>query len=75
MNYYFFIVLGKHCEEQDHCATQPCRNGAVCTSVGDSYKCTCARGFTGSSCKDDKDECKLKPCVHGKCHNTHGSYT
>ncbi|KAJ8937393.1 hypothetical protein NQ318_015473 [Aromia moschata] len=66
---------GKHCEKQDHCASQPCRNGAECTSVGDSYKCTCAPGFTGVACKDDKDECKHKPCRHGKCHNTHGSYT
>ncbi|KAK9747253.1 EGF-like domain [Popillia japonica] len=66
---------GIHCEKQDHCASQPCLNGAVCTPVGDSYKCTCAAGFTGVACKDDKDECRNKPCVHGKCHNTHGSYT
>ncbi|ERL92059.1 hypothetical protein D910_09381, partial [Dendroctonus ponderosae] len=65
---------GEHCEKQDHCASQPCRNGAECISVGDSYQCKCAAGFTGASCKDDKDECKQKPCKHGKCHNTHGSY-
>lgn len=71
--YYFFT--GKHCEKQDHCASQPCRNGAECVSVGDSYKCTCASGFTGGSCMEDLDECKQKPCRHGKCFNTHGSYT
>jgi Notch-like protein len=66
---------GKHCEKEDHCASQPCRNGAECTSLGEEYKCKCAPGFTGPECKDDKDECRHKPCVHGKCHNTHGSYT
>lgn len=72
---FFLFIKGKHCEKQDHCASQPCRNGAECNSVGESYKCVCAPGFTGIACKDDKDECKHKPCVHGKCHNTHGSYT
>lgn len=71
----YFSFAGKHCEKQDHCASQPCRNGAECISVGDSYKCTCAPGFTGMSCMEDLDECKQKPCRHGKCFNTHGSYT
>lgn len=66
---------GKHCEKQDHCASQPCRNGAECISVGESYHCTCSAGFTGTSCMEDLDECKEKPCRRGKCFNTHGSYT
>nr|CAD7444630.1 unnamed protein product [Timema bartmani] len=65
---------GQHCELQDHCASNPCRNGADCTSSGDSYKCKCSPGFIGPTCSEDIVECRSAPCVHGRCFNTHGSY-
>lgn len=65
---------GDHCERQDYCASSPCRNGAECRSFEDSYKCTCAPGFTGPNCADDIDECERDPCKHGTCKNIHGSY-
>ncbi|KAK0092921.1 hypothetical protein PV326_000316 [Microctonus aethiopoides] len=65
---------GDHCERQDHCASSPCKNGAECRSYDDGYQCRCAAGFTGPNCSDDIDECERDLCVHGSCHNTHGSY-
>lgn len=68
-------VAGTHCELKDYCASMPCRNGATCVSLEDTYKCTCAAGFRGPTCNDDIQECLNNPCKHGKCRNTHGSYT
>ena len=65
---------GSRCESVDHCALQPCKNGATCTSLSHTYKCTCAPGFSGNNCAVDIDECKTNPCIHGRCVNTHGSY-
>ena len=65
---------GPKCEAVDHCAQQPCKNGAQCNSLADAYRCTCAPGFTGPTCDTDIDECKKNPCFRGRCSNTHGSY-
>lgn len=72
--------LGAACSHEDHCASQPCRNGGKCvadntTTAG--YSCACPPGFTGSRCTEDVVECSSGPgpCHHGRCFNTHGSYT
>lgn len=74
-NALFCYSTGAQCESQDHCGSQPCHNGATCVSKGSGYTCECAPGFSGSSCSEDVIECKSHPCRHGKCINTHGSYT
>ncbi|XP_029027227.1 protocadherin Fat 4 [Betta splendens] len=39
------------------------------------FNCTCARGFTGTLCQDDIDECELNPCENdGTCVNMAGSF-
>ncbi|XP_076181703.1 epidermal growth factor-like protein slowdown [Ptiloglossa arizonensis] len=49
----------------------PCLNGGVCTSPG---RCTCPKGFTGSQCQTDIDECVTeKPCDQ-LCRNLPGTY-
>lgn len=71
---------GEHCEIIDHCAPQPCKNGATCLSTstgsGPGYQCQCAEGFQGPICTEDVDECAASktPCVYGKCVNLPGSY-
>ncbi|KAL0129830.1 hypothetical protein PUN28_001822 [Cardiocondyla obscurior] len=51
--------------------TAPCLNGGVCTSPG---KCTCPRGYTGTQCQTDVDECVTeKPCGQ-LCTNLPGRY-
>ncbi|XP_023315325.1 uncharacterized protein LOC106648474 isoform X3 [Trichogramma pretiosum] len=48
-----------------------CQNGGVCSSPN---RCACPRGFTGSYCQTDIDECvSEKPCDQ-ICINTAGSY-
>ena len=43
--------------QTDHCwippdyVQTPCQNGATCTTVGDSYSCTCAHGYSGTDCE------------------------
>ncbi|KAM7249374.1 hypothetical protein ACFE04_026772 [Oxalis oulophora] len=39
-----------------------------------SYQCKCAPGFAGKTCSEDVEECDLRPCKHGTCMNTFGSY-
>ncbi|XP_076665417.1 epidermal growth factor-like protein slowdown [Andrena cerasifolii] len=49
----------------------PCLNGGMCTSPG---RCTCPKGFTGSQCQTDVDECVTeKPCDQ-LCRNLPGTY-
>lgn len=59
------------------CATQPCRNGGVCSDLpnGD-YECKCPAAWTGRNCVTDVDECLISPkiCGNGICKNEEGSY-
>ncbi|KAK0181763.1 hypothetical protein PV327_004017 [Microctonus hyperodae] len=49
----------------------PCHNGGVCGPHG---KCNCPKGFNGSQCQLDIDECMTeKPCAQ-ICNNLPGSY-
>ncbi|KAH0539177.1 hypothetical protein KQX54_001631 [Cotesia glomerata] len=49
----------------------PCHNGGVCGPHG---KCNCPKGFAGSQCQLDIDECMTeKPCAQ-ICKNLPGSY-
>ncbi|XP_066590412.1 uncharacterized protein slow isoform X2 [Prorops nasuta] len=49
----------------------PCQNNGMCISPG---KCTCTKGYTGSQCQTDVDECATeKPCGQ-ICRNIPGSY-
>ncbi|XP_011312757.1 uncharacterized protein slow isoform X2 [Fopius arisanus] len=49
----------------------PCYNGGICGTHG---KCNCPKGFTGTQCQIDVDECITeKPCAQ-ICTNIPGSY-
>ena len=73
---------GRNCTELDNCATNPCRNGANCTSLPDrpnAYRCTCPEGYIGPDCTINVNECdelngKPNPCQHGKCVDQYGGY-
>ena len=50
----------KPCVDEDDCATNPCSNGATCANNGDGtgdYTCTCALGWSGTTCTVDINEC------------------
>ena len=34
----------------DECESEPCKNGASCHNMINSYRCSCADGFTGHIC-------------------------
>lgn len=73
---YFFKNIGPHCEEQDHCANNPCGSNGRCISTRHAYRCECYEGFNGPDCKIDKNECNQWDICknNGQCVNTYGSY-
>jgi MYXO-CTERM domain-containing protein len=61
----------------DDCTPNPCLNGAICADGLDTFSCHCARGYTGSTCASDVDECMgtPSPChVDAVCTNVPGSF-
>ncbi|XP_059055035.1 protein slit [Achroia grisella] len=51
----------------DSCHSSPCGNGGACTAAGGGFRCSCARGFTGPTCRARIDACYGAPCRHGTC--------
>lgn len=52
-----------------------CKNAGRCINVGNSHKCECQPGYTGSYCKEMVDECKSNPCRNGAtCKDYQGTY-
>lgn len=52
-----------------------CKNAGRCVNVGNSHKCECQPGYTGSYCEEMVDECKSNPCRNGAtCKDYQGTY-
>ncbi|XP_060910932.1 protocadherin Fat 3 [Labrus mixtus] len=50
----------------DPCVSQPCLNGAVCSSVpSGGFICSCSAGFTGGRCEMALTSCIPNPCQNG----------
>ncbi|XP_055332270.1 neurogenic locus notch homolog protein 1-like [Paramacrobiotus metropolitanus] len=81
-SYYCECPVGKTgllCHLDDACVPNPCHGAAECTTniVDGTYECSCPRGFNGTNCNQDIDECSMADniCEHkGKCRNTLGSF-
>ncbi|KAM9847514.1 protein eyes shut homolog [Aulostomus maculatus] len=59
---------GDFCEvDVNECCSAPCRNGAICQDLINSYLCHCRSGWTGLHCEDDINECLPQPCNQGIC--------
>ncbi|XP_073237998.1 uncharacterized protein [Porites lutea] len=55
--------------------SNPCKNGATCTSTNNGYTCRCKQGYHGRNCEHDVNECNSRPCRNGgTCENLPGSY-
>ncbi|KRZ15387.1 Neurogenic locus notch -like protein 1 [Trichinella zimbabwensis] len=66
---------GKFCENFTPCKYNFCNNGGQCIVLPDAtYRCVCPKGFAGSTCESDIDECLRDICEHGKCTNLFGDY-
>lgn len=51
-----------------------CNNG-TCENIGNSHRCHCQRGYTGSYCQTEINECDSSPCRNGGiCRNLIGGY-
>ena len=64
------------CTPVDHCRSQPCSNGGVCSNNATTFSCSCAPGWRGVTCQEDIPECDTRPCLNGAtCLETRGSFT
>ncbi|XP_038054990.1 uncharacterized protein LOC119727201 [Patiria miniata] len=58
------------CRRIDDCVSLPCRNGATCRDLVDSYACDCADGFEGYACQVVSASCMVGTCLNGgRCHD------
>ncbi|XP_061178089.1 cubilin-like [Saccostrea echinata] len=58
------------------CASNPCRNGAVCQNSGNTYNCVCQPGYEGTQCQTNTNECASNPCQNGgTCTDRLNGYT
>ena len=46
----------------NHCASNPCLHGALCTNEANGFVCKCREGFFGDHCEKERDECASSPC-------------
>uniref|UniRef100_A0A672H9K0 FAT atypical cadherin 3b n=1 Tax=Salarias fasciatus TaxID=181472 RepID=A0A672H9K0_SALFA len=50
----------------DPCISQPCLNGAICSSLpSGGFMCSCSVGFTGGRCEVELTSCMPNPCLNG----------
>lgn len=45
-------VVGYMCEDENLCATNPCKNGGTCQRLGGDFYCECSAGFAGRYCEN-----------------------
>uniref|UniRef100_A0AAQ6IFM0 Notch receptor 2 n=1 Tax=Anabas testudineus TaxID=64144 RepID=A0AAQ6IFM0_ANATE len=52
-----------------------CKNAGRCHNVGNSHKCHCQPGYTGTYCEETVDECQSNPCRNrATCKDYQGTY-
>lgn len=52
-----------------------CNNGS-CEDIGNSHRCHCMDGYSGSYCQTEINECDSAPCQNGAtCRDLVGSYS
>ncbi|XP_058796227.1 neurogenic locus protein delta isoform X2 [Phymastichus coffea] len=56
---------GRHCEQIDECASNPCANGGSCADLTAGFRCSCPPGFAGEQCQVNVDDCQGAPCLNG----------
>lgn len=70
--------IGMNCEIFAPCESRPCRNGGTCFVDGQTFRCRCLSGFTGSLCETTTNQgpCNPNPCQNGgQCFVDSGSNT
>ncbi|XP_064650303.1 protein crumbs-like [Lineus longissimus] len=67
---------GNLCQTKGPCADAPCNNSAVCSQdiATMNYTCQCTKGWQGTNCDQDINECDANPCKNGNCTNFDGGY-
>ncbi|NWT39850.1 CRUM1 protein, partial [Chroicocephalus maculipennis] len=62
------------CSQVEVCSSDPCMHEGICEDFYTSYRCICPKGWTGTHCEVNIDECFSNPCIHGNCTDGISSY-
>lgn len=72
------MPAGQLCQQANPCASNPCANGGHCSAIESNFVCTCTPFFSGTTCKQDVNECdraRPSPCRNGGlCVNEVGGF-
>ncbi|XP_071138695.1 uncharacterized protein [Mytilus edulis] len=70
--------IGKNCDKNGTCHSNPCLNGGTCriNYLDSDHTCFCSPGFTGHICETEINECESNPCQNqGSCKDHMLGYT
>ncbi|XP_060607327.1 sushi, von Willebrand factor type A, EGF and pentraxin domain-containing protein 1-like [Ruditapes philippinarum] len=71
--------VNNHCDNRrvdNNCDNTPCHNGGTCRDSIEGFSCACERGFTGSFCEINIDDCLDNACDNNAtCIDGHDKYT
>jgi len=71
-----YYGTGTTCTLNTACASNPCANGGTCkaSATDNTFSCTCASGYSGTTCSTTVPACFPNPCQNGgTCAGASGS--
>ncbi|KAK3602544.1 hypothetical protein CHS0354_003796 [Potamilus streckersoni] len=59
-----YMQITSSCDDVNECSSNPCLHGNCVDSLN-TFHCTCNKGYTGSLCEVNTDDCVANVCLNG----------